>query len=35
MFCVFNAIMAQDDKLLLNKTTPNFQLLPMPKVDQS
>ena len=24
---------AQDDKLLLNKTTPPFQLLPMPKVD--
>ena len=27
--------MAQDDKLLLNKTTPPFQLLPMPKVDYS
>ena len=26
-------VMAQDDKLLLNKTTPHFQLLPMPKVD--
>ena len=31
-------VVAQDDKmiqLLLNKTTPPFQLLPMPKVDQS
>ena len=28
-------IMAQDDKLLLNKTTPHFQLLPMSKVGQS
>ena len=35
MFCFFNAIMAQDDTVTLNKTTPNFQLLPMPKVDQS
>ena len=26
-------VMAQDDKSLLNKTTPHFQLLPMPKVD--
>ena len=26
-------VMAQDNKLLLNKTTPPFQLLPMPKVD--
>ena len=27
-------VTAQDDKLLLNKTTPPFQLLPMPKVDE-
>ena len=28
--------LAQDDTVnLLNKTTPHFQLLPMPKVDQS
>ena len=27
--------MAQDDKLLLNKTTPHFQLLSISKVDQS
>ena len=26
-------VVAQDDKLLLNKTTPHFQLLPMSKVD--
>ena len=26
-------VMAQDDKLLLNKTTPHFQLLPIPKID--
>ena len=26
-------VVAQDDKLLLNKTTPPFQLLPMPKID--
>ena len=28
-------VVAQDDKLLLNKTTSPFQLLLMPKVDQS
>ena len=28
-------VVVQDDKLLLNKTTPHFQLLPMPKVDWS
>ena len=28
-------VMAQDDKLLSNETTPNFQFLPMSKVDQS
>ena len=27
------AVVAQDDKLLLNKTTPPFQLLPMSKFD--
>ena len=32
MFCVYTEIMAQDNKLLLNKTTPHFQLLPMSKV---
>ena len=26
-------VVAQDDKLLSNKTIPPFQLLPMPKVD--
>ena len=30
-----NEVVAQDDKLLLIKTTPRFQLLPMSKVDQS
>ena len=30
-----SVVMSQDDKLLLNKTTPHFQLLPMFKVDQS
>ena len=35
MFCVYTEVMAQDDKFLLNKTTPHFQLLPMSKVDQS
>ena len=28
-------VMVQIDKLLLNKTTPHFQLLPMSQVDQS
>ena len=28
-------VVAQDDTDILNKTTPHFQLLPMPKVDQS
>ena len=31
----YTAIMAQDDKLLLYKTMPHFQLLPLPRVDQS
>ena len=35
MFCVYTEIMAQDDTVTLNKTTPHFQLLPMSKVDQS
>ena len=35
MFGVYTEVMAQDDKLLLNKTTPHYQLLPMSKVDQS
>ena len=34
MFCVYSEVMAQDDKLLLNKPTSHFQLLPMSKVDQ-
>ena len=34
MFCVYTEVMAQDDKLLLNKPTSYFQLLPMSKVDQ-
>ena len=33
MFCVYTEVMAQDDKLLLNKTMPHFLLLPMSKVD--
>ena len=35
MFGVYTEVIAQDDKLLLNKTTPHYQLLPMFKVDQS
>ena len=35
MFCVYTEIIAQDDTVLLNKTTPHFQLLPSSKVDQS
>ena len=35
MFCVYTEVMAQDDKLHLNKTMPHFQLLPMSKVGQS
>ena len=44
MFCVYTEIMAHKsvvrqltdiNQLLLNKTTPHFQLLPMSKVDQS
>ena len=26
MFCVYTEIMAQDDTVILNKTTPHFQL---------
>ena len=33
MLCVYIEVMAQEEKLLLNKTTPQFQLLPMSKVD--
>ena len=33
MFCVYTEIAALYDELLLNKTTPHFQLLPMSKVD--
>ena len=35
MFCVYTEVMAQDDTVTLNKTTPYCQLLPMFKVDQS
>ena len=35
MFCVYTAIMAQDDIVTLNKTTPHLQILPMSKVDES
>ena len=28
-------VVAQDDTVTLNKTTPHFQLLPIAKVDQS
>ena len=35
MVYVYTETMVQDDKLLLNKTMPHFQLLPMSKVDQS
>ena len=34
MFCVYTEVMVQDDTVTLNKATPNFQLLPMFKVDQ-
>ena len=32
MLCIYTEEMAQDDKLLLNKTMPHFQLLPMPRL---
>ena len=35
MFRVYTEVKAQEDKLILIKTTPHFQLLPMSKVDQS
>ena len=37
LLCVYNGVMAQDDtvQLLLNITTPHFQILPMSKVGQS
>ena len=35
MICVYSEILSQDDKLLLNNTTPHFQHLPMSEVDQS
>ena len=28
-------VVAQDDTVTLNKTTPPFQLLPLPKIDLS
>ena len=30
---MMNEVVAQDDTVTLKKTTPTFQLLPMPKVD--
>ena len=33
MFCVYTEVMAQDDTVTLNKTTPHFQLVPISKVD--
>ena len=32
---IITEVVAQDDTVTLNKTTPHFQLLPMAKVDQS
>ena len=34
MCCVYTEVMALDDTVILNKTTPHFQLLPVSKVDQ-
>ena len=30
---IMTEVVAQDDTVVLNNTTPPFQLLPMPKVD--
>ena len=35
MFCIYTEIMAQDDTVTFDKTTPPFQFLPMSKFDQS
>ena len=35
MFHIYTEVMAQDDAVTLNKTTPHCQLLSMSKVDQS
>ena len=35
MFCLITEVVAQDEQLFFNKTIPNFQRLPMSKVDQS
>ena len=35
MFSVYTEVMGKMIQLLLNKTTPHVQLLPMSKVDQS
>ena len=32
---IMTEVVAQDDTVILNKTTPHFQLLPMSKVDKS
>ena len=35
MFCVYIEVMAQDDAVTFDKTTPHFQLLSMSKVGHS
>ena len=35
MFCVFTKVIAQDDTVTLNKTTPHFQHIPISMVEQS
>ena len=34
-FCVYTEIMAQDDTVTFESNHVHFELLPMPKVDQS
>ena len=35
MFCVYTEVMALDDTVTFDKTTPHFQLVPISTVDQS
>ena len=35
VLCVYTEVMAQDNTVTFDKTTPHFQLLPMSEVDQS
>ena len=35
MFSVYTEVIAQDDTVTFDKTTPHFQLLPMSMFDQS